>query len=178
MRTFPKNIKRNKKYYQLNYHIQEKELRVIDDNGKQLGIISKDEALKIAQSKQMDLVLIAPQAKPPVAKIIDFKKFLYQENKKRKEEKKGIKKSTVKDVKLSLFIGPADLERLINKGKEFLSDGHQLRINLPLKGRENTKKTMAFDLINRFISGLGEINISKPPKFEGQVLRAVITRKK
>lgn len=126
----------------------------------------------------MDLVLIAPSAKPPVAKITDFKKFLYQEEKKLKEAKKGIKKSIVKDIKISLFIGPADLERMVEKGTEFLEEGNQVRLNLTLKGREIAKKDMAFDLIKKFIAQLGDVNISKEPRVEGRVVRAVISRKK
>ena len=153
-------------------------LRVIDEDGKQIGILSKQEALSVAQEKELDLVLIAPKANPPVAKVIDFKKFLYQEEKKQKEAKKGIKKSIVKDIKLSLFIGPADLERLINKAKEFLEEGNQVRLNLTLRGREIAKKNMAFDLIKKFISNLGEVNIAKEPRLEGRVIRAVIAKKK
>ncbi len=177
MRNFSKNKGVNK-YYQLNYRIEAPILRIINSEGKQLGVFNKEEALRIAQNEEKDLVLIAPNANPPVAKIIDFSKFLYQENKKNKEAKKGIKKSVVKDIKISLFIGPADLERLINRGKEFLTEGNQLRINLTLKGREIAKKNMAFDLINKFISGLGDVNLAKPPKLEGRVVRAVISRKK
>ncbi len=167
-----------RKYYYTNYRIEAPTLRVIDDQAKQIGVMTKAEALRIALEKELDLVLIAPQAQPPVAKIIDFKKFLYQEEKKQKEAKKGVKKSTVKDLSLSLFIGPADLERLEHKGHEFLDGGHQLRINLTLRGREMGKKPMAFDLVRKFIVSLGEINISKEPKIEGRVIRAVVARKK
>jgi translation initiation factor IF-3 len=170
--------KPERKFYFLNQRIEAATLRVIDDQGKQIGVLSKFEALRIAQEKELDLVLIAPKAQPPVAKIIDFKKFLYQEEKKSKEAKKGIKKSVVKDIKLSLFIGPADLERVINKTKEFLAEGNQVRINLTLKGREMAKKPMAFDLIKKFIASLGEINISKEPRQEGRVIRAVVAKKK
>ena len=180
-----KNLLRNahynrpkRKFYALNYHIEALTLRVIDEAGKQIGVIPKQEALRTAQDKELDLVLIAPNANPPVAKIIDFRKFLYQEEKKQKEARKGIKKSIVKDIKLSLFIGPADLERLVNKGKGFLDSGSQVRLNLGLKGRELGKKPMAFDLIKRVIGMMGDINISKEPKIEGRVIRAVIARKK
>lgn len=162
----------------MNHRIEAPTLRVIDEDGKQIGILSKQEALRVAQEKELDLVLIAPKANPPVAKVIDFKKFLYQEEKKQKEAKKGIKKSIVKDIKLSLFIGPADLERLINKAKEFLEEGNQVRLNLTLRGREIAKKNMAFDLIKKFISNLGEVNIAKEPRLEGRVIRAVIAKKK
>ncbi|GIW64906.1 MAG: translation initiation factor IF-3 [Patescibacteria group bacterium] len=167
-----------KKYYEINYQINADNLRVINEKGEQVGVMSKNEALKKAQELGLDLVLIAPHAQPPVAKIIDFKKFLYQEEKKAKEAKKGVKKSITKDINLGLFIAEGDLLRLVEKGKEFLADGNQLRINLTLKGREIAKKQMAFDLINKFLRLLGEINISKPPKLEGRVVRTVVAKKK
>ena len=141
-------------------------------------MMSKNDALKMAGDAELDLVLIAPRAKPPVAKIIDFKKFLYQEEKKEQEAKKGIKKSGSKDISLSLFIGAADLLRLENKGKEFLSEGYQVRVNLFLRGREIFKKPMAFDLVNKYIISLGEVNISKPPRLEGRVIRSVVAKRK
>ncbi|MEK7633975.1 MAG: translation initiation factor IF-3, partial [Patescibacteria group bacterium] len=113
-----------------------------------------------------------------VAKIIDFIKFLYQEEKKEKEARKGIKKGVVKDINLGLFIGQADLERMERRSKEFLSEGHQVRINLLLRGRENAKRDMAFALVNKFIVSLGEVNISKEPKLEGKILRAVVAKRK
>lgn len=177
MRTFHRP-QTHRKYYQLNHYIEAPTLRVIDEEGKQVGVITKVEALNIARNQGMDLVMIAPTAKPPVAKITDFKKFLYQEEKKAKEAKKGIKKSVVKDIKLSLFIGPADLERMITKGKEFLEEGSQVRLNLTLKGREIAKREMGLDLLKKFIEQLGEVNISKEPRLEGRVIRAVIARKK
>jgi len=98
--------------------------------------------------------------------------------KKLKEAKKGAKKSVVKDLKLSLFIGPADFDRIVKRGKEFLDAGNQLRLNLTLRGREIVKKQMAFDLINRYIGQLGDMNVSKEPRLEGRVIRAVIASKK
>jgi len=167
-----------KKFYFLNFNIPAKELRVIDPEGKQVGLLTKEEALKKAQEFELDLVLIAPHAKPAVAKITDFKKFLYQEEKKLKEAKKGIKKSIVKDIKISLFIAQSDLGRLIDKGKEFLAEGNQVRLNLGLKGREMGKQQMAFELLRKFIADLGEVNVSKEPRMEGRVIRAVVSRKK
>lgn len=177
MKTFHKP-KQQRKFYPINFSIQAANLRVINEKGEQIGILSKQDALKKAQEKGVDLVLIAPNANPPVAKIIDFKKFLYQEEKKAKEGKKGIKKSITKDINLGLFIASADLERFKNKAQEFLNEGHQVRINLTLKGREIAKKTMAFELINKFLVSLQDINISKPPRLEGRVIRCVVAKKK
>ena len=134
--------------------------------------------MRIALEQEVDLVLIAPNAKPPVAKLIDFKKFLYQEQKKQKEARKGIKKSIVKDIKISLFIAEGDAQRFEEKAKEFLSEGNQIRINLSLKGREMGKKDMALAKVKSFIAALGEVNVSKEPRIEGRVVRAVVSRKK
>ncbi|OGK25702.1 translation initiation factor IF-3, partial [Candidatus Roizmanbacteria bacterium RIFCSPHIGHO2_02_FULL_38_11] len=114
----------------------------------------------------------------PVAKIIDFKKFLYQEEKKEKEAKKGIKKSIVKDIKISLFIAQADLERLIKRTKQFLDEGNQVRLNLGLRGREIGKRAMGFELIKRFITNLGEVNVSKEPRMIGRIISTVVSRRK
>lgn len=167
-----------KKFYITNWRIEAPELRVLNSLGEQIAVMSKADALAKAQAEELDLVLIAEHAKPPVVKLIDFKKFLYQEEKKQKEARKGIKKGVVKDLKLSLFIGPADLERILNRGIEFLKDGNQLRLNLGLRGREMGKTKMAFDLINNCIAKLGDVNVAKPPKLEGRIVRAVVARKK
>lgn len=176
MRT---NYKPEKRIYHiLNDRIQSSELRVIDAIGKQIGVLSREEALRMTYDQGLDLVLIAPHAKPPVAKAIDYNKFIYQESKKLQEAKKGAKKSTTKDLKLSLFIGPGDMARVKSKALEFIADGHQVRINLQLKGRELGKKPMAFDLMNKFLTDLGEITVSTPPKIQGKIVLAVISKKK
>lgn len=164
--------------YTLNYSIHAPTLRVIDNEGKQIGVLTKEEALAKAQGEGRDLVLIAPQAQPPVAKIIDFKKFLYQEEKKQKEARKGVKKGTIKELKLSVFIAAGDLERLTERGREFLNEGHQLRVSLTLRGREIIKRDMGIELMNRYIQNLGDVNVAKEPRLEGRVIRAVISRKK
>lgn len=168
----------NRRYYQINSRIEAPQLRVITASGEQLGVLSREDALNTAQSQGLDLVLIAAKADPPVAKIIDFKKFLYQEEKKAKEAKRGIKKSIVKDIKLSLFIAAGDRERLVEKGREFLEEGNQLRLNLTLRGREIVKKDMAISLMKSFITEMGDVNVAKPPTLEGRVVRAVVSRKK
>lgn len=167
-----KYLKKNR--YITNFGIKEQNLRVIDEEGKFLGILSRNDALRKAQDNDKDLVLIAPRANPPVAKIIDFKKFLYQEEKKRKKAKKGIKKGGTKDIKLALFMAEQDKNRFIEKAKKFLKEGYQVRLNLALKGREITKKKMALDFIKEFINKTGEVNVSKEPRVEGRVVRAVI----
>lgn len=177
-RFFSHRPNRTGKFYLLNYRIQAEELRVIDSAGKLLGVMSKSEALSKAQEAELDLILIAQNAKPPVARIADFKKFLYQEEKKLKEAKKGAKKSDIKDVQLSLFMSEYDKERFLNKTKEFLKEGHQVRLNLTLRGREIIKKQMALEFMKNFILRLEDVNVSKDPQVEGRVIRAVVSRKK
>ena len=177
-RYFSNRTNKTGKYYITNLRITAQELRVIDHKGNLIGVISRSEAMHRAQDADLDLILIAPKANPPVAKLADFKKFLYEEEKKNKESRKGAKKSTIKDIKLSLFIAPADKERLSNKTKDFLDAGHQVRINLGLRGRQMAKKNMAMDLIKTFINGVGEVTIAKQPRFEGRVVRSVVSRKK
>lgn len=180
MRIVPRrHIQRTpRKYYTINFRIEAPELRVIDAQGLQVGVLTKQDALQKAQSQALDLVLIAPHAKPPVAKIIDFRKFLYQESKKEKEAKKGVKRSTVKDVPISIFMGEADQNRLIEKTKEFLSEGNQVRINMKLVGRQMARIPMAIDHMRKFILALGDVNVSKEPRLEARVVRAVVARKK
>ena len=122
--------------------------------------------------------VIAPNAKPPVAKLMDINKFLYHEEKKLREAKKGSRKGEIKDIQLSLFIGQADLERFIKRGKEFLDEGNQLRINVFLRGREMAKISLAMQRVKDYMKSLGDLNVSKEPKLEGRVIRAVVSRKK
>lgn len=168
----------NHRYYILNEQINFPKLRIIDNLGKQIGIFNREEALKLSREKGLDLVLIAPKANPAVVKLIDFNKFLYQENKKNQKAKKGIKKSLTKDIKLSLFVGQNDLQRLIKKAEEFIKEGSQVRLLLVLRGREITKKEMGFNLINHFIKSLGEVNVSTPPKINGRTIISVISKLK
>lgn len=164
--------------FTINGDIRVPEIRLIDENIKQVGVVKTEEALKMAKDKELDLILIAPNAKPPVAKLMNINKFLYHEEKKLKEAKKGARKGEVKDIQLSLFIGQADLERFIQRGREFLDSGNQLRINIFLRGREMAKVNLGIKRANDYMKALGDLNISKEPKLEGRVIRAVVSRKK
>ena len=177
-RFFQKPIKWHASKYIINEKITAQQLRVVDDQGKQLDVLTRDKALKIAKEKEVDLILIATNANPPVAKLIELNKFLYKEEKRLKEAKKGSKKGQIKNLQLSLFVGPADFERFLLRGKEFLNEGNQLRINLLLRGREVSKKDLGMQLIKKYIATLGDLNISKEPRIEGRVISAVVSRKK
>lgn len=168
----------NKKFYIVNERIIYPNLRIINHLGKQVGIFSRQEALNLAKQNGLDLVLITPKSNPPVAKLINFKKFLYQENKKKQKAQKGIKKSLTKDIKLSLFVAQNDLERLANKAKKFIDEGNQVRILLVFRGREITKKNKAFELIESFTKLIEGASLTNPPKIQGRTLIALISRSK
>ena len=120
----------------MNENIRARELRVLSDDGEQFGIISRDEALEIAENKGLDLVLMSPDAKPPVAKIMDYGKHKYQLEKKKKEAKKNQKKIEVKEVKFSCKIAENDINYKVKHAREFLSQGKHVKLRVFLKGRE------------------------------------------
>jgi len=130
-------------------------MRVITNDGENLGVISKQEALQIAGDRGLDLVLIGPNADPPVAKILDFTKFLYEE-KKKKSGSKG-KKSELKELRFGPTTGEGDINRHIKRATEFIDDGNRVKINVVLKGREMMYPDLAFEKVNRIINELSEV---------------------
>ncbi len=159
-----------KKFYRLNYFIQARELRLLDESGKQIGVVSKEEALKKARELQVDVVEIAPTANPPVAKLIDFKKFKYLEAKKERLEKKAAKGGGVKEIRLRPFIGEHDLNVRIEQAQGFLNDGNQLKITIPFRGREITRQNLGHEVLRRFLENLIDFKIVRPAHMEGKVL--------
>ncbi|RJQ29959.1 translation initiation factor IF-3 [Candidatus Parcubacteria bacterium] len=163
-----------KKFYRLNYFIQARELRLLDGNGKQVGIVTKEQALQKAREMGVDVVEIAPKANPPVAKLIDFKKFKYLEAKKTQEEKKKQKNVGVKEIRLRPFIGDHDLEVRTEQAKEFLASGNQVKISIPFRGREITRKEFGFDVMRKFMAELADTKVVREPHFEGRIMVATI----
>ncbi|MBI2611839.1 translation initiation factor IF-3 [Candidatus Gottesmanbacteria bacterium] len=167
-------MKRNFKFYRLNYQIQAPTFRLIDDGGKQIGIVSKEEALKKARLEEKDLVEISASASPPVVKLIDFKKFKYLEAKKEKQNKKS-KSGEVKEVRLTPFIGQHDFDTRLTKAREFISSGNQLKVVVKFSGREITRKEFGQKVITRFIEGTADIaKVIRPPFFEGRFLISML----
>lgn len=166
------------KFYRLNYFIQAKELRLLDESGKQIGVVTKEEALKQARTLGVDVVEIASNAKPPVAKLIDFKKFKYLEAKKSREEKKKQKNVSVKELRLRPFIGTHDLEVRRSQAQDFLGNGNQVKIVIPFRGREITRKEFGFDVVKRLFAELKDFKVVREPHFEGKLLIAMIASDK
>ncbi|MCS6957615.1 MAG: translation initiation factor IF-3 [Aquificaceae bacterium] len=159
--------------YRVNRQIRVKEVRLIDENGKQIGIVPIQEALRIASEKGLDLVEIAPQANPPVCKILDYGKFLYELKKKEKEAKKKQREHAieVKDMMLSLRIDEHDLKVKLKHMREFLMDGDKVRIRIRFRGREHLHPELGDKLANRIIEELSDVGqLESPIKKEGNFL--------
>ena len=150
----------------------------MDEQGKQIGVVSKIEALQKAKELGIDVVEIAGNAKPPVAKLIDFKKFKYQESKKERESKKSQKNVGVKEVRLRPFIGQHDFDTRLSRAQEFLGDGNQLKISIFFKGREITRKEFGYKVMKRFIEALGSVRVVREPHMEGRVLVSMVVNDK
>lgn len=154
---------------QLNGEIKDKELRVITADGEQLGIMSAKEALNEAQKRGQDLVKIAPQAKPPVVKIMDYSKYRYEQAKRDKENRKKQKTVDTKEIRLSLNIDVGDFNTKVNQAKKFIAKGDKLKVSIRLRGREMAHPELGTAIMERFAQALGEdINVDKAPKLEGR----------
>lgn len=164
---------KNKKFYRLNQFIQAQTVRAVDEKGKQVGVMSLNEALEEARKQELDLVEIAPKANPPVVKIIDFKKFKYLEAK--KESSQRIKKTDIKEIRLTPFMASNDFQQKIKRAAKFLKDRHQVKISVFFKGRLIAKKEFGYNLIEKALIELAEISsVQQPPKFLGRYLVAIL----
>ncbi|MBI2040374.1 translation initiation factor IF-3 [Candidatus Microgenomates bacterium] len=164
------------KFYRLNQHIQAPKLRVIDPEGKQLGILTKQEALDKAGEWGQDLIEVAPQADPPVARIFDFQKFRYEESKRERGSKKG-GEGGLKELWLSPRIADHDLRVRLNRAEEFLKDGYKVKLTVKFKGREMTHPELGHQVLKEALSVLGDnAAIEREPKFEGRRLAMIITK--
>lgn len=166
------------KFYRINQYIKAEKVRVVDKEGRQIGIITITEALEEAKRRGLDLVEVASKAVPPVCKIIDFKKFKYQEKKKRRNNGKRKKQPELKQIKLGLFIDGHDLERIINRAEKFLKGGDRVKFNILLRGREATKKNFGFDLFEKIKAGLKETaKVARKPELKGKILEMTLEPK-
>ena len=155
--------------HEINEEIIDKELRVIGDDGEQLGIMSAEEALKIAEEKELDLVKISPMAKPPVCKIMDYGKYRFEQAKREKEAKKNQKVVELKEIRLSLNIDTNDFNTKVNQAAKFLQQGHKLKVSIRFRGREMAHTSLGLDVHKRFAEALeGKAVIDKQPKLEGR----------
>lgn len=166
----------NRRFYRINERIFAGTLRVLDQDGKQIGVLSKYEALKKAREENLDLVEIAPTATPPVAKITDFNKFLYQEEKREKEEKKKSKTSETKELRMGPFIDDHDFMVVMRRAREFLGDGNKVRFVVKFAGRQITHPEFGEKTMERAISELSDISkIERDTHMEGRQMIAILS---
>ena len=163
----------------INEQIRDKEVRVIGADGQQLGIMSARDAMKLAQEAELDLVKIAPTAKPPVCKIIDYGKYRYELARKEKEAKKKQRIIEVKEVRLSPNIDTNDLNTKVNAARKFISKGDKVKVTLRFRGREMSHMANSKHILDDFAEKLADIAIvDKPAKVEGRSLVMFLTEKR
>jgi len=162
----------------LNDKIRAQELRVLGDEGEQMGVLSRDEAMKIADEKELDLVLVSPDAKPPVAKIMDYSKFKYEQEKKKKEARKNQKTIDVKEVKFSCKIADGDIAYKVKHAIEFLEAGKHVKLRVFLRGREMANPEWGVDVLNRVWPMLEEVGVlEQDAKRDGRYVNMYVTPK-
>ena len=163
----------------INEQIRDREVRLIGEDGEQLGIMSAREAMKIAMEAELDLVKIAPTAKPPVCKIIDYGKYKYEQTRKEKEAKKKQRTVEIKEVRLSPNIDTNDLNTKVNNAKKFISKGNKVKVTLRFRGREMSHVQQSRHILDDFAEMLSDIAVvEKAAKLEGRNMSMVLTEKR
>ena len=153
----------------MNEEIRDREVRVIDQNGEQLGVQPIRKALELAEEAGLDLVKIVPTAKPPVCKLMDYDKYRYEQAKREKENRKNQKTVETKEIRLSLKIDIGDFNTKLNHAKKFLEAGNKLKVSIRLRGREMAHSDLGVATMQRFAEGIGELgSVDKQPKLEGR----------
>ena len=165
----------DKRFVRTNDRIRAREIRVIDDEGQQIGILPPFEALKMARAKNLDLVEISPTANPPVCRIMDFGKYLYQQEKKEREAKKHQKTIVVKEVKFRINVDDHDYETKKNHVLRFLDEGDKVKATIFFRGREMTRTGLGREILERLIKDIGDQGIVEfRPRQEGNTLHLIL----
>ena len=163
---------------QINEEIRDREVRVIDSDGTQLGIMPIAEAMRLADEKNTDLVKIAPQAKPPVCKIMDYGKYRFEQAKREKEAKKNQRVIEIKEVRLSLNIDTHDFETKANQAIKFLKSGNRVKVSIRFRGREMAHPENGLVTMSKFAEAVSEYGtVAKPAKLEGRSMLMFIAAK-
>lgn len=166
------------KEMQINEEIRDKEIRVIAGDGEVIGIMSANEALKIAQERDLDLVKIAPQAKPPVCKIMDYGKYRFEQTKREKEARKNQHVVEIKEIRLSLNIDKHDFETKVNHARRFLESGNKVKISIRFRGREMAHPENGLVTMSNFSEACQEFStVEKPAKLEGRSMMMFLAPK-
>ncbi len=163
----------------INEQIRDKEVRVIGEDGEQLGIMSSKDALKMAKEADLDLIKIAPTAKPPVCKIVDYGKYRYEQMRKEKEAKKKQKTVDIKEIRFSPNIDTNDLNTKANQARKFLSKGDKVKVSVRFRGRELAHTEIGIEILNNFAAKLEDVAVvEKPAKVEGRSMVMFLAEKR
>lgn len=164
--------------HQINEEITDKEIRLIGNEGEQLGIMSADEALRIAAERELDLVKIAPGSNPPVCKIMDYGKYRFEQAKKEKDAKKNQRVIEIKEIRMSPGIGDNDFNTKLKNGQKFLNDGNRVKVSVRFRGREMAHTDIGEVLLRSFAEKCADIaNLDKAPKLEGRNMSMFLSPK-
>ena len=164
--------------HQINEEIRDKEIRLIGDQGEQLGIMSSEEALRIATERELDLVKIAPGSNPPVCKIMDYGKYRFEQTKKEKEAKKNQRVIEIKEIRMSPGIDTNDFNTKLKNAQKFLTDGDRVKVSVRFRGREMAHTDIGATLLKDFAAKCAEIaNMDKAPKLEGRNMSMFLSPK-
>jgi translation initiation factor IF-3 len=175
----PLDKRSQKSFIRTNERVRAREVRVIDESGEQLGVMAPFDALKIARERSLDLVEISPNAVPPVCKIQDYGKFLYEKDKSERAARKKQKVITIKEVKFSVTVDEHDYQTKKNQAVRFLTDGDKVKASLRFKGRQMSHRDLGYKIINRLIADVGEAGIVEfMPRMEGTTLHAILAPSK
>ena len=164
-----------KSFIRTNEKIRAREVRVIDDNGEQLGIMAPFDALKIARERSLDLVEISPNAVPPVCRIQDYGKYLYEKDKSERAARKKQKVIVIKEVKFSVTVDEHDYQTKKNQAVRFLTEGDKVKASLRFRGRQMAHRDLGYKIVNRLIMDIGPAGVVEfMPRMEGTTLHAII----
>jgi translation initiation factor IF-3 len=168
-----------KSFIRINDRIRAREIRVIDENGEQMGILPPFEALKIARERGLDLVEVSPTAVPPVCRIQDYGRFLYEKEKSDRAARKKQKVITIKEVKFSVTVDEHDYQTKKNQAVRFLTEGDKVKASLRFRGRQMAHRELGYAIINRLIQDIGEAGVVEfMPRMEGTILHAIVAPSK
>ena len=160
----------------INEEIRDREVRVVDQNGEQLGVMSSREALALAEERQLDLVKIAPQARPPVCKLMDYGKYRFEQSKKEREFRKNQKVITVKEVRLSATIEDHDVDVKFKNAVKFLKEGNKVKVTIRFRGRQITHSEIGRQVMTEFADRIKEYGtVDKAPQIEGRNMSMFIS---
>ncbi len=162
----------------VNEKIRAKEVRLIGRDGEQIGVVSRDEALRVADQAELDLVLVSPNAKPPVARVLDYGKYRYEQQKREKEQRKNQKTVNVKEIRLSPTIDDHDFNTKLRQGRGFVEKGDKVRVSIRFRGRAITHKGIGREVLDRFAEGMEDVaDIQTKAKMEGRNMFMLLTPK-